>query len=366
MGEVLPDQFISEIFAGIEGTPVVAKIRPAKSGRSSFQRQYPWKPDFFVHRGADSWYFGTSTTSAVENGYARRRKQDLAATAAVVLDDIGTKVERARVEALLPPPSWMIRTSEPNGTAGNFQWGYILDGGEQPADAERLLERLADSGLTDPGAKDAAHVFRLPGSLNEKYTPPFAARLEQWAPERRYTLAELAAKLPPEHDDRVVAWLERRGMVHQHRSDGGLDIVCPWAAEHTVGADGDTSTTYWPATGGRPPGFRCLHGHCEGRNVKLLFEWIKSVDPKFRFPRPASPDVAQVEGVGYDDFVAYMVQAKFISCRPANCGPPASVNRLPWVGPGWQDPAPAAWLAQNRPVEQMTWMPGAPAIIPTG
>lgn len=288
MADVRPDQFISRIFAGTKGTPVVAQIRAAKAG--SFARHYAWTPDFFAQRSLPgAWYFCSSTTNTVEkNGHARRRKADLAATACIVVDDVGTKVDRSRVEALLPAPSWVLMSSLPNGTAGNFQWGFILAGGEQPAGAAKLLERLADIGLTDAGAKDAAHVFRLPGSLNEKYQPPFAARLEAWAPERRYTLADLAAKLPPEHDDRVVAWLERRGMVYQHRSDGGLDITCPWAAEHTAGNDGDTSTTYWPATGGRPPGFRCLHGHCDGRDVKAMFEWIRSVDPRFKFPRPSS------------------------------------------------------------------------------
>ena len=359
------DTFIAEIFAGVAGVPVVALMRPVRNFKGR-QVQRAWTPDFFAHQAPGAWCFCTSTTSTVENGYARRRKQDLAVTACIVLDDVGSKVDRARVDALLPPPSWVLMSSMPKGTAGNFQFGYILDGGEPPADAGRLLERLAGVGLTDAGAKDAAHIFRLPGSLNEKYDPPFAARLEAWAPDRRYTLAELAAQLPPENDDQVVAWLERQGMVHRHRSDSGLDITCPWAAEHTRGTDGDTSTTYWSASGGRVPGFRCLHGHCEGRDVKTLFEWIKGVDPRFKFPRPGYSPTA--ESVGYDDFYAHMVEAKFIYAPTAELWPAVSVNkRLPWkrtvVGKETIKIPPASWLARHRPVEQWTWAPGLPRII---
>ena len=230
---VAPDEFISAIFAGIDGSPVVSSLRAATAARRAAHLQFPWWPGFFAGTPMPGgWYFCISTTNTIEDGgVAHRRKADLAATACIVLDDVGTKVDGARVEAMLPAPSWLLMTSTPNGRAGNYQWGYILAGGAKPDDAAALLARLADIGLTDAGAKDAAHVFRLPGSLNDKCDPPFAAQLEEWAPDRRYTLAELAEKLPPAHDDTLVAWLERRGMVYRHRGDGGLDIACPWAPE---------------------------------------------------------------------------------------------------------------------------------------
>jgi putative DNA primase/helicase len=296
MDAVLPenvtaDQFVQTIFANATGAPVVALIRPAKPGGSGYRRQYPWQPEFFAHILPGSWYFCISTTNTVEpGGYARRRKADLACTACVVIDDVGTKTDRSRVETVLPPPSWMLKTSS-KGSAGNFQWGYILKSGAPPGDAETLIKRLAGLGLTDGGAKDAAHVFRLPGSLNEKYDPPFAAELTLWQPERRYTLDELATNLPPQYgEDPVVAWLERRGMVHHYRPDGGFDITCHQAARHSTGTDGDSSTTYWPASGGRKPGFACLHENCAEIGVKDLYAWIKTTDPKFKFPRPAKAD----------------------------------------------------------------------------
>jgi hypothetical protein len=76
---------------------------------------------------------------------------------------LDTKVETVRVEQMLPPPSAILETSP-----GNFQWVYILDGGADPQEAATALERLAAAEITDAGAKDASHVFRLPGSINDK------------------------------------------------------------------------------------------------------------------------------------------------------------------------------------------------------
>ena len=84
-----------------------------------------------------------------------------------------------------------------------------------------------------------------------------------------------------------------------------------------------------------------------------------------------------IEGVGLDDFFAYMPMHNyvFVPCRTP--WPAASVNaRDPPVAlfdaagspilddAGKQKHIPAAtWLDQNRPVEQMTWSPGQPLLI---
>lgn len=66
--------------------------------------------------------------------------------------------------------------------------------------------------------------------------------------------------------DRVIKHLVERGLVKRQRSDGGVDISCPFEAEHT-GPGGRGDCTYWPPnTGGFVRGhFRCLHGHCAAR-----------------------------------------------------------------------------------------------------
>jgi len=66
--------------------------------------------------------------------------------------------------------------------------------------------------------------------------------------------------------DPIVQALEAKGLVKSARKDGGLNIVCPFADEHT-GESAETSTQYFPPhTGGFEHGnFKCLHAHCAGR-----------------------------------------------------------------------------------------------------
>jgi hypothetical protein len=82
-------------------------------------------------------------------------------------------------------------------------------------------------------------------------------------------------------------------------------------------------------------------------------------------------------GISRDDFYAHMVSHKYIYAPARALWPAASVNaRLPRVTitdangqPVVNDKgqplmmAPAAWLDEHRPVEQMTWAPGSPLII---
>jgi hypothetical protein len=73
-----------------------------------------------------------------------------------------------------------------------------------------------------------------------------------------------------------------------------------------------------------------------------------------------------ITGVSLDDFVAYMPQHSYIFMPARELWPAASVNaRVPPItGPDGK-PIPAGkWLDTNRAVEQMTWAPGKPMLIP--
>src|SRR5215472_7408473 len=86
----------------------------------------------------------------------------------------------------------------------------------------------------------------------------------------------------------------------------------------------------------------------------------------------------EASGVSLDDFRAYMPQHCYIFVPTREAWPASSVNnRIPPVlvvdtdGKPLLDEkekkqyiAPSAWLDKNRPVEQMTWAPGMPGIIP--
>ncbi len=84
----------------------------------------------------------------------------------------------------------------------------------------------------------------------------------------------------------------------------------------------------------------------------------------------AAPATAAV--IGVDDFYAYLPMHHYIFVPTRELWPAASVNgRLADValpdasgrGRRRRSVKPADWLDQHRPVEQMTWAPGAPMII---
>lgn len=96
-------------------------------------------------------------------------------------------------------------------------------------------------------------------------------------------------------------------------------------------------------------------------------------------PASKTPETPRLpDGVSLDDFHAYMPAHSYIFAPTGQFWPSTSVNaRLPSMpvlnrdgDPVLDDKgkpkrmAPAAWLDQNKPVEQMTWVPGEPQIVP--
>lgn len=92
----------------------------------------------------------------------------------------------------------------------------------------------------------------------------------------------------------------------------------------------------------------------------------------------ASTEEQEVVGVRLDDFHAYMPAHSYIFAPTGQFWPATSVNaRLPTMPVLKRNGEPmldgegrpkrikaAAWLDQNKPVEQMTWVPGEPQIVP--
>lgn len=242
-------------------------------------------------------YFSLAAFRPDEQGRYRRRKANFHALRAVMLDDVGTKVDRER---LTLKPSWMLETSP-----GNCQAGYLLD--EPLTDAmtaNRLMTAIIDAKLCDPGANGPlARLARLPVAINGKHTPAFDCRLTDWAPERRYSVAELVDGLqlemarparakrrearpiqerpadgdpvwiPRPDENAVLATLRAQGLYKSPLGNGKHDISCPWVAEHTGAADGGTAyfepDDQWPLGG-----FKCLHGHCTDRHIRDLLRLL--------------------------------------------------------------------------------------------
>lgn len=281
-------EFINTIFDGITADERVCLTLPDSEGRWSSVPASPRRLERYTP-GTGPWYFCISSVAPPsETGYLPRRHQDLRVCYCIVLDDVGTK-------AAVPPvaPSWVLESS-----AGNYQYGYLLDPIELTPEAvayvEGCVRGLAVAGYSDPGAQGCYRVMRVPGSLHKT---GFVAEVTQWAPERSWDLRDLMTEMgveplrqrvrravaaePGEHTvladvcDPVYLWLESQGMVLDFDADK-VFIACPWVGAHTGGEQGAKSAAYWPANYGSSvgAGFKCLHGHCADRRLADLMTWV--------------------------------------------------------------------------------------------
>jgi hypothetical protein len=245
-------------------------------------------------------YFTISSFHRDDKGQVRRSKETFAALHCVVLDDVGTKVG---IELIKLEPSWRLETSE-----GNEQFGYILR--DPIADikaADNLLERLINKGLTDPGANGAStRYMRRVNGVNGKTNPAFVCKLRVWEPGRRYTPEQICDGLglstPPADEvvvaapkrpraprpnrsattspapgnhgaRRVIAELQKHGLYKGPAKEGRHELTCPWLAGHTDAVDSGTDY-FEPNAEYRNGGFKCFHGHCSGRGIHALLDFL--------------------------------------------------------------------------------------------
>lgn len=221
----------------------------------------------------------------------RRRADDIRQAYLIVFDDIGTKCAEPPIH-----PSYKLQTSVKDGVA-NYQWGYFLTAFDVTDPASRAyfdacLMAAAAAGWNDPGLRSASRIVRVPGALHRK--SGFVATITDWHPERVWDLPELMAELGLDPETVVVAsqppvrvgaisldnirdpildWLQAQNLILQVKPDF-LDIVCPWADRHS---DSRAEAGYSPldyGTAGRQ--FKCLHGHCSGRDTGQFLEWVSA------------------------------------------------------------------------------------------
>jgi hypothetical protein len=70
-------------------------------------------------------------------------------------------------------------------------------------------------------------------------------------------------------------------------------------------------------------------------------------------------------GVSLEDFHAYMPAHSYIFTPSREMWPASSLNaRIPPIAIGEKTMPANAWLDRNKPVEQMTWAPGLPMLVP--
>jgi hypothetical protein len=307
MPNVSLTEFINTIFSDVpEGETVLLSKQPKLEGAFWNTGDINEAQDWLDRRGRGSSsgsavYFNISTVVLPAEGEPlRRRKGDCVAVYCFVADDIGTKVDDTDVA-----PSWVMETS-----AGSFQYGYLLEPVERDEHGlfEAFVRECGRLGITDAGAEGVNRLMRTPGSINLKEGKGrWASRLLEWEPSRVWTIRELAVAFDIDldavavqpvggvapvsasggvqvsddllHDmDPVVAWLAERGMLRGGSGGQWLDVVCPWAGEHTGGSD---VAGYSPLGRGAEGwamtrGFKCQHEHCSARHYREFAEWVVS------------------------------------------------------------------------------------------
>ncbi|SFC62237.1 hypothetical protein [Collimonas sp. OK412] len=279
--------FLQGIFGPCLDTspPLVVSFagNPTKAKASAWNAT-PLQPDTQLPADRNN-YFALATFHREESGKINRQKKNFSALHAIMLDDIGGKVDAERITL---PPSWRIETSQ-----GNYQFGFILaeplTDGQQ---ADRLMHAVIAADLCDPGAGGPqSRLARLPVAINGKHTPPFNCSLDEWAPDRRYTVQEIIDGLALDMQSAGRPNKEKAGNAHHQDNDGGddvlipkpdenpvitalrsrnlykaplgsgkHDITCPWVSEHTGGTD-DRTAYFEPSGTWSVGGFKCLHSH---------------------------------------------------------------------------------------------------------
>ena len=278
------DQFIRFVFDQAQGVVVTCNAEEGFKARR-------WRPGKAL-KGVVYLCISTVADKNPRDDVLKRQTQDLVATYAVVLDDVGTKVDKALLKGKLPPTA-ILRTSMPAGVT-NEQWWYVFKDGVEPARAAALIEALAAAGLTDAGAKRADRIMRIPGSLNEKYSPPFATEVLEVHEERLYTFSKVCVGLgvtptdtpampsgPQALPDGMVDPIDQWNYDHDRvtgpvNARGWYQITCPLEHEHT--GDATHGCDYKP---GMPGVFKCQHEHAGRPPLTLGWyrAWILEQDP---------------------------------------------------------------------------------------
>ena len=233
-----------------------------------------------------------------KSGSWRRKGEFFHQIKCVSLDDIGHKVDLSKITL---PPSALIETSP-----GNYQAHYIISDEDtfNKEKCERLINGLADLGITDGGAKGVNRLMRLPVGSNTKSKyrqsngEAFKTSLIYWAPENIYSLNDLIkhykisqtakhkattfqinpdANLQMEISNywsHLLAKLESNSLMIGSSHLSWVEIACPWAENHSDPNANKAGVAVPSNQNGWVGAFHCFHESCKGKRLKDLLSFI--------------------------------------------------------------------------------------------
>lgn len=295
MNEITNDEILSVIFEGMpsEERAVLCSVAGDPSTVERWPGQ-PWRMGQPCPLREDrNNYTTVSSFVKGDGGGWRRRKDQFAGLYAIMVDDIGTKIEARSLPRELRP-TLLVETSP-----GNYQAVIKLSEPIRDIDLAtdliaRMIEVLAPGGV-DPGMAGVTRVMRLPGGINgkPKYVRDGAiwrCQVARWKPDVTMSLEELVEVFALVRHTRVfyepvdaVARERKRSfeIVAQaldalgrvKRKGKWIDIRCPWIGDHTDRSDTGSAVALPMGANGFMGGYRCHHGHCQDRGWADLEEW---------------------------------------------------------------------------------------------
>ena len=76
----------------------------------------------------------------------------------------------------------------------------------------------------------------------------------------------------------VVAWFAAYGLYRGHIRDSVHAVICPWAEEHTTPSPPNHGDCVIFEADEGWPGFHCKHGHCAGRTIREVMQFLGDAD----------------------------------------------------------------------------------------
>jgi RepB DNA-primase from phage plasmid/Family of unknown function (DUF5906) len=325
-------------------------------------------------------------------GSERGKIEDTVAVFALVID---SDADKQMAWSPTVRPSLTVETSP-----GNFHYWFFLKEAVSTEIGKALGERIRNAAHADHDSGTITQPYRVAGTANypskkkreERGRVTVTTKIVEFDPEIVFTPEELERAFP------VVERKPNGGAANGSNPEGQVDessIPADTMAtiRNGVGKDADRSNAFFNVMlvlkriGWTIEGITALleryPGGIAAKYQGRLRQEIERVYDKIKVQQapPFVPQEAQrgpEEGVSLSDFCAFMPRHTYIYIPSREMWPAASVNaRIPDVPLFDEQGLPlldkkgnevaisaAAWLDRNQHVEQMTWAPGRPLLIP--
>jgi RepB DNA-primase from phage plasmid/Family of unknown function (DUF5906) len=326
-----------------------------------------------------------------------RRKGDETQVVAVLglvadFDDINAANYRERMPA---PANYVIETSP-----GRFQAFLLFDEPLEPGRAKQVARLLKHCTGCDHGTADVSHVWRVAGTLNwpnkkkvdqgRSATPQAVNAVQPWGGSLTAIETLKAAFNAYEKNKATEGKNKSNGEERKRKGNGGgganhdednvppelLKLIRDGVDQGRRSVEFFRAVAWLKQLGWTIPAISNLleqypRGIAEKYAGRITIEVARAYG-KVQGHRPID------EGVSLNDFHAYMPMHNYIYAPSREPWPASSVDaRVPPVpvldanGKPVRDAngrqkriSASAWLDRNSPVEQMTWAPGLPMLIP--